>query len=75
MSFDPTFLDSKDAAFIEPRIIFDCAITNIEDRGEYKKLFYSKERLKGLMLEHYPSKDFSKIEKVIQDAEYLIELV
>jgi hypothetical protein len=75
MSFNPDFLDSKDAAFIEPRIIFDCAITNIEDRGEYKKLFYSKDKLKHLMGEHYPTKDFSKIEKVIKDAEYLIELV
>ncbi len=75
MSFDPTLLDSKDAAFIEPRIIFDSAISHIEDKGDYKKLYYSRVRLEELMGKHYPSKAFAKIERVIQEAEDLIELV
>ena len=65
MTFDPSLLDARDAAFLEPRIIFDSAIHLIEDKGDYKKIHYKKEDVKNLFYKHYPNKDFKILEKIV----------
>lgn len=75
MLFDPSLLEARDAAFIEPRCIFDSAIHLIEDKGDYKKVHYEKSHLETLFKKHYPTKDFNIVEKLVIDAEDLLALI
>ena len=51
MLLRPELMDCLDATFIEPRMVFDDAIIDFEDMGDYKR-----EKLEKLCLEYYSDK-------------------
>jgi hypothetical protein len=56
MLLRPELMDCLDATFIEPRMVFDDAIVDFEDMGDYKRIHYNKEKLEKLCLEYYSDK-------------------
>lgn len=75
MSFDPSLLDASDAAFLQPRILFDESIVDIHDMGEYKKIYYDRNKVQATFQKHYPKKSFDVVENIVKNAEDLLALV
>ena len=75
MSFDPSFLDATDAAFLQPRMLFDDSIVDIQDMGEYKKICYDRSKVQAVFQKHYPKKSFEVVEDIVKNAENLLALV
>lgn len=71
----PELMECRDAAFIEPRMVFDDAIVNFEDMGDYKRIHYSKEKLENLCQDYYTDKVWFTLKASLENLTDAITLV
>lgn len=62
-------------AFLEPRCLFDPAITSLEASERSNKIYYRAENVEKICLEHYGARVWTKLLSKLQDLKEVIELI
>lgn len=72
---DPEILNTVGVAYIEPRMLFDCAVERIEDNGDVKKVFYNANLVEKICKAKYSEKVFHKLKDQLQNISEIVALV
>jgi hypothetical protein len=72
---DPEILNTIGVAYIEPRILFDCAVEKIEDNGDMKKVFYNASRVEEICKQRYSQKVYQKLQEQLERIPEIVALV
>ena len=72
---DPEILNATGVAYIEPRILFDCAVEKIEDNGDVKKVFYNAVRVEEICKQRYNVRVFQKLQEQLKEISEIVALV
>jgi hypothetical protein len=74
---EPSFLNIPDQgfAFLEPRYLFDNAISSLESSVDVSKIYYNESKVKDICLKHYSNKVWDKLKKDVSSISEVIEFV
>jgi hypothetical protein len=72
---DPEILNATGVAYIEPRILFDCAVEKIEDNGDIKKVFYNAARVEEICKQRYSNRVFQRLQDQLKGISEIVALV
>ncbi len=62
-------------AFLEPRCLFDEAISSLELSMKSSKIYYKASRVEEICLKHYGERVWNKLLTRLQDIKEVIELI
>ncbi len=62
-------------AFLEPRCLFDSAISSLESNAESNKIYYNLSKVQDICLTHYNESTWQRLLKKVNNIKEVIELI